>query len=1388
MPLQYGPSAQVVITEIDLSQLAAEAFGHSYLLMGEASKGRDDKPIKTTNKASFVRLFGAQAPDYPSIYSAMEYLSFGNQLNMKRVTSTKFIKFLTDTEIHLNQNAEMLDTADTSGEITDTPMLYIKNSTFRIASSWRDGQTYPFHLFMRTVPNVIMIYDRNGNLPMVKAYIKSVFYYYDSTDVAQPYKGITDGAYEYYGFNIEWDSYGQDYSLLTTANAMDWTNCDVYIGHAEPAYNSHTRFLNSDAEPAQVTLSFSDRLEKTKWVDAAPATNMDSELHYVTYYEEDTSSMDLYAPVETDIYTVLSDGTSSFAGATGYYVYYRWSMSNDSFETNLSRPILVSIPNALNKVVFNFPALRKGFTKYNLYRTETIDASSDPTVLYDTANEVYKTYTTFIGITSQSFSDTIATGSLVTIPSTSATQHLTVEIDGTVLALAYEKYAHYVTLDADGDVIGEYIKDVFTLHKDGDLTQCIGWCRGNSDDLELGMTLYEVIKVFATDVDPNNMNTGVLTIGDGVRTEVSVTGQMFMSDWIMNPSDTDKYMLWRYTGDSSTYSYSAFQAIDEDPDGNEFTISLNKTAGEIGFTEYPTLAAAATDHYSAKYSIVTTDYGESAANPTASVIDIVEEVANTPTATLLSKTGACTIATYHCYVTWVGDDGSECSASLVDDAACAGADLAFTVEPGAVPTTWTPTGWYIYIDREVAGPTHTYYKVGTVNGTTGAIQPIPLATTIMTFDADTDYTPFKTLTLGLPIYRSFLIKANFPKVPEGLRGVQGAKIYMEDVDGTTTYVNYSPAWHHVYDVVAATTANIALTGAITVDGQACLTGQRVLVKDQTDPTQNGIYLANTGGAWTRASDSNAAAEVKGAYIYVQYGTTQGGTYWFNSNTGTVTVTTTALTYELVNDTGYQGPETLFTVSKTAATEVTPIVKHTLFDSGTAVTTAKSRAVDYIKLYATIFGTDYYMYNENDFDRYSTICKGRGTWANGMPVYTTYNELTQEYECLVYDPLNGSLLERWTNATKADLIATVTEYSNFIKFVDLTDWTYTTTVVPFGVSLVGRQSQIPYYEAILNYGYDGAFDVDESDFIANLDPGVAAAKYNMDASFIDLVNTSQMVYEFDGVFDYEILSIPGWSTHVTLANSMIAACEHRKFSACITDMPMGLNPQQAVDYRTTPGTLSLSNLDSSYCALYWNWGKVYDAVNDVYVWLPPTTFAIRALAVTDRSNVPWAAAAGLRRGLVPEVLELEFNPTLGDRDDLYRVQINPIARIGTTIAVWGDATTQKMRSMLSAFHVRRILVSAEKATYLTSLYSLFEPNDQIERDRLINTLLPIFDSIKQQRGLIEFGIFDATTDQDVAYNTARFRIELKPVPAMEIILHEFVIKNPMQKISAPGQGI
>lgn len=88
-------------------------------------------------------------------------------------------------------------------------------------------------------------------------------------------------------------------------------------------------------------------------------------------------------------------------------------------------------------------------------------------------------------------------------------------------------------------------------------------------------------------------------------------------------------------------------------------------------------------------------------------------------------------------------------------------------------------------------------------------------------------------------------------------------------------------------VRAATTAHLSsLAGNLTIDGVALTDGDRVLVKDQNTPADNGIYIVSSG-SWNRAADFDQTTpinEIRGSYVAVMEGNTNAGKVFVcNSN-------------------------------------------------------------------------------------------------------------------------------------------------------------------------------------------------------------------------------------------------------------------------------------------------------------------------------------------------------------------------------------------------------------------------------------------------------------------------------------------------------------------------
>jgi phage-related tail fiber protein len=192
------------------------------------------------------------------------------------------------------------------------------------------------------------------------------------------------------------------------------------------------------------------------------------------------------------------------------------------------------------------------------------------------------------------------------------------------------------------------------------------------------------------------------------------------------------------------------------------------------------------------------------------------------------------------------------------------------------------------------GTAGTYTKVTTdakgrvTAGTTLAATDIPTLTAAKISDFDTQ------------VRTSRLDQMAAPTASVSLNSQKITNLATPTLDGdaaTKAYVDATKQGLDVKDSVrVTTTANITLSATQTIDGVAVIAGDRVLVKDQTTASTNGIYVV-AAGAWSRATDADTSAEVTaGMFTFVAEGTLNADTGWVLTTNDVITLNTTALAF------------------------------------------------------------------------------------------------------------------------------------------------------------------------------------------------------------------------------------------------------------------------------------------------------------------------------------------------------------------------------------------------------------------------------------------------------------------------------------------------------------
>lgn len=232
--------------------------------------------------------------------------------------------------------------------------------------------------------------------------------------------------------------------------------------------------------------------------------------------------------------------------------------------------------------------------------------------------------------------------------------------------------------------------------------------------------------------------------------------------------------------------------------------------------------------------------------------------------------------------------------------------------------------------------THLYdVKGADVDGAVSSANVLATARTIATsgdvVGTATSFNGSANITIPMTLANSGVTAGTYSKMTVDAKGrvTAGFTQTMEDIPDAT----------FKRSVKAATTANITLSAPQTIDGVALVAGDRVLVKNQTTTSQNGIYVV-AAAAWTRSLDADSASKIASALVAVDTGTVNGGKLFDNDFKITDTLGTTAMQWSMNLDDGSlltSGSTSIGTVRYNGTTAVAG-----QFDGGTTTPTGTVR--------------------------------------------------------------------------------------------------------------------------------------------------------------------------------------------------------------------------------------------------------------------------------------------------------------------------------------------------------------------------------------------------------------------------------------------------------------
>ena len=256
----------------------------------------------------------------------------------------------------------------------------------------------------------------------------------------------------------------------------------------------------------------------------------------------------------------------------------------------------------------------------------------------------------------------------------------------------------------------------------------------------------------------------------------------------------------------------------------------------------------------------------------------------------------------------------------------------------------------------------------------------------------------------------------------------------------------------------------------------------------------------------------------------------------------------------------------------------------------------------------------------------------------------------------------------------------------------------------------------------------------------------------------------------------IIAGKGNATHI---DNLITIAEDRK------DAVVFASPERSDVVNVTNSTTQTTNVkgffdsirSSSYAVFDSGYKYTYDKYNDVFRYVPLNGDIAGLAARTDLIADSWFSPAGFNRGVIRGAVKLSYNPTQGQRDELYRARVNPVVTLpGQGTLLFGDKTGLSTPSAFDRINVRRLFITLEKAISTASKFQLFEFNDEFTRAQFRNIVEPFLRDVQGRRGVTDFRVVcDSSNNTANVIDSNEFRADIfvKPNRSINFIQLQFV---------------
>jgi hypothetical protein len=288
-----------------------------------------------------------------------------------------------------------------------------------------------------------------------------------------------------------------------------------------------------------------------------------------------------------------------------------------------------------------------------------------------------------------------------------------------------------------------------------------------------------------------------------------------------------------------------------------------------------------------------------------------------------------------------------------------------------------------------------------------------------------------------------------------------------------------------------------------------------------------------------------------------------------------------------------------------------------------------------------------------------------------------------------------------------------------------------------------------------------------------------------AAMRSVVDTNTAIRDEDNFFN--LMATPNYPE---LQPNMVVLNSDRGETAYILgDTPMGLpDDATAIQAWATNAAGATSTGETgcvtrnTYLGLFYPSGIALDlSGNEVAV--PASHMMLRTFLRNDTVAYPWLAAAGTRRGIIDNALNIGYldrdtgefqviKTRIGIRDVLYINFINPLVFFtGNGLLNYGNKTSFNSQSALDRTNVARLIAYVRRQLTIAARPFVFEPNDQLTRQQIAGVIESLFVDLVAKRGIYDYLVIcdeSNNTPARIDRNELWVDVAIEPVKAAEFI--------------------